>query len=270
MAYRYDNDLEFLKTCSADELDILVTLLTRDKDGKARFNESLTKSPKYKLNAPQHNLYWDVIAEEIQRFGANSIVTLFRRGKGVTYREILIDVCKKMKVNFNYDVCKNIKVNFNSSNGVVASKEPSCKMIEQNLLLKILTDSMDKMSPAELQEITKELNLKTTNFTKEAIVIALQASIRIGGFAAYQVALIVANSVARMLVGRGLALAANAGLTRAMGVFAGPVGWALTGAWTIADLSGPAFRITIPCVIQIACLRAQKKQNESSTADFIY
>lgn len=256
MAYRYDNDLEFLKTCSADELDILVTLLTRDKDGKARFNESLTKSPKYKLNAPQHNLYWDVIAEEIQRFGANSIVTLFRRGKGVTYREILIDVCKKMKVNFN------------SSNGVVASKEPSCKMIEQNLLLKILTDSMDKMSPAELQEITKELNLKTTNFTKEAIVIALQASIRIGGFAAYQVALIVANSVARMLVGRGLALAANAGLTRAMSVFAGPVGWALTGAWTIADLSGPAFRITIPCVIQIAFLRAQKKQNESSTVNF--
>ncbi len=248
MAYRYDNDLEFLKTCSAEELDVLVKLLTIDKDGEKRITEELTQSQRYKSDFPEHNLYWDLIAAELQCFGANSIVTLFRGGKGVTYREILTDVCKKMKVNFN--------------------DNSSCEMIEQNLLMKILTDSMDKMSPAELQEITKELDLKTTNFTKEAIVIALQASIRIGGFASYQVALIVANSVAKMLVGRGLALAANAGLTRAMSIFAGPVGWTLTGAWTIADLSGPAFRVTIPCVIQIACLRAQKGHYEPSTVNF--
>lgn len=248
MAYRYDNDLEFLKTCSADELDVLVKLLTTDKNGKTRINEKLTKSQRYKSDFPEHNLYWDLIAEEIQCFGANSVVTLFRVGKGVTYREILTDVCKKMKVNFNDSF--------------------SCEMIEHNLLLKILTDSMAKMSPVELQEIIKELDLKTTNFTKEAIVIALQASIRIGGFASYQVALIVANSVAKMLVGRGLAFAANAGLTRAMSIFAGPVGWTLTGAWTIADLSGPAFRVTIPCVIQVACLRVQKGHYEPSTVNF--
>ncbi len=248
MAYRYDNDLEFLKTCSAEELDILVKLLTTNKDGKTRINETLTKSQRYKSDSPKHNLYWDLIAKEIQCFGANSIVTLFRGGKGVTYREILIDVCKKMKVNFN--------------------DNSSCEMVEQNLLMKILADSMDKMTPAELQEITKDLDIKTTNFTKEAIVIALQASIRIGGFAAYQVALIVANSVAKILFSRGLALAANAGLTRAMSVFAGPVGLTLTGAWTIADLSGPAFRVTIPCVIQIACLRAQKRHCEPSTVNF--
>ena len=38
-------------------------------------------------------------------------------------------------------------------------------------------------------------------------------------------------------------------------MLAGPVGWALTGAWTLTDVAGPAYRVTIPAVIQIALLR---------------
>lgn len=38
-------------------------------------------------------------------------------------------------------------------------------------------------------------------------------------------------------------------------VFLGPVGWVLTGVWTAIDLAGPAFRVTVPCVLHIAMLR---------------
>ncbi len=78
----------------------------------------------------------------------------------------------------------------------------------------------------------------------------------------YQVAMIVANAVAKALLGRGLTLAANAGLARAIGVFAGPIGIAITVLLTIPAISGPAFRVTLPAVVQIAAMRQQMLNEE--------
>ena len=78
----------------------------------------------------------------------------------------------------------------------------------------------------------------------------------------YQVAMIVANAVAKALLGRGLALAANAGLARMIGIFAGPVGIAITALLTIPAISGPAFRVTLPAVVQIAAMRQQLLKKE--------
>ena len=36
----------------------------------------------------------------------------------------------------------------------------------------------------------------------------------------------------------------------------------LTGLWTAIDIAGPAYRVTIPCVIQIAFLRAKMNYGE--------
>ena len=35
----------------------------------------------------------------------------------------------------------------------------------------------------------------------------------------------------------------------------GPVGWVLTALWTLLDIAGPAYRVTIPAVIQITYIR---------------
>ena len=96
------------------------------------------------------------------------------------------------------------------------------------------------------------------------VAIALQVAIRNSGFVAYQIAVIVANAVAKMLLGRGLALATNAMLTRAVSIFAGPIGWILTGLWTFADLAGPAYRVTIPSVIYVAYMRLKSQYDESA------
>lgn len=235
MAYRHDPDLEFLQNCKNEDLDILVNYLTKDKDGCARLTEGLTLEQKYKTYYPDHKMYWELIAEELQRYGANTFVTLLRFGEGVLYKEILTDVCKRMKVNFN----KNSKV----------------EVIELNLLMKILEDSINKLNPEELKQVVGELNLKTTDFTKQGVIAALQMSIRFGGFAPYKLAVIVANSLAKTIIGKGLPLAINAGLTKSLAIFAGPIGWVLLGLWSAIDIAGPAYRVTIPAVVHIAYMR---------------
>jgi uncharacterized protein YaaW (UPF0174 family) len=71
----------------------------------------------------------------------------------------------------------------------------------------------------------------------EAILAAIQAAIKAGKFLGYQIAVIMSNGVLKAATGRGPSLVANASLTRIMGIFAGPIGWVLTGIWTIVDYS---------------------------------
>ncbi|AND85367.1 DUF3944 domain-containing protein [Clostridium tyrobutyricum] len=237
--YRYDTDLEFLKYCSNEDLDLLVTYLIKDKDGNPRLTEELTYTDEYKLYSPNHKMYWQLIAAELQCFGANTFATLFRGGKGVLYKELLMDVCNKLKVNYN--------------------KNSSTEIIEMNLIMKILTDSIENMDSQQIKDIIKELKLKTTNYSKEALLAALQFAIKIGGFQSYEIAVIVANAVAKQLLKRGLSFTANATLTRAISIFAGPIGWIITGAWTLIDIGGPAYRVTIPSVVQVAYMRLKNK-----------
>ena len=176
------------------------------------------------------------ITDELQRFGGNTFANILR-GHGVPYRTILVDVCKKMKVSFN--------------------KNSSVEVIEGCLLQHVLIKTMEEMSDEDMRNLLAELKIKTTGFGKQAMMAAVQSAIRFGGFASYKIAVIVANAVARALLGRGLSFAANAALTRWIGVFAGPIGWAVTIAWTALDIAGPAYRVTIPSVIQIAYMRVK-------------
>jgi len=240
MAYRSDSDLEFLGEMNSEDLSDLVYCLTHDKDGSVRLTEELTNKDEYKTYYPDHSKYWKLIAAEIQCFGANSFMTMFRGGEGVKYKEVLTDVCDKIKVNYN--------------------KDSSVETIEGHLLMKILKDAIDKMSPDEIKELATEVGLKNTNgITSEAMVGIFQAVFRAGGFKSYQLTVIIVNTVLKALIGRGLAFAGNAALTRTMAILTGPIGWAITGAWTAFDIAGAAYRVTIPAVIQVAALR-QKYQ----------
>ncbi|OOH78697.1 hypothetical protein BOW65_18445 [Pseudomonas koreensis] len=250
MAYREDADLAFFSKLDSDSLNDLVYCLTHDKDGSVRFTEELTYNETYKTHYPDHKKYWELIAAEIQCFGANTFATLLRGGKGVPYKEILIDVCDKMKVNY--------------------SKDSSTEKIENNLLMKILTDALEKMSPEELKELAESIGVSNINLmTAESLVGIFQAVFRAGGFKSYQLTLIIVNAVLKAIIGRGLSLAGNATLMRTMSILTGPIGWAITGAWTAVDIASPAYRVTIPAVIQVAALR-QKHLYEKQAADVTF
>ena len=231
----FDKDLAFLSSASSSDLKVLVDYITHDKSGSPRLTEALTSTKEYKIYYPDKlEKMADSISDELQRYGGNTFANIIR-GHGVSYKTLLCDACKKMKVSFN--------------------KNSSVTTIEMCLLQHVLLKTLEEMSDSDLKNLIGELNIRTTNFTKQAMMAAVQSAIRIGGFTSYKVAVIVANAVARALLGRGLSFAANAALTRWISVFAGPIGWAVTIAWTALDIAGPAYRVTIPSVIQIAYMR---------------
>ena len=229
MAYRYDPDLEFLQNVKSENLEQLVEILVYDpKDGNKRISEELSSKENYIK-------YWKEIAEEIQKYGGNSIANFFR-DTGVLYKGILMDVCDKLKVNYN--------------------KNASTEIIENNLLMKVLEKALEDMTEEERKELLESIGIKnTTNFSQETLLGIFQAVFRAGGFKSYQLTVIIANAILKALIGRGLSLAGNAMLTRTMAILTGPIGWAITALWTAFDIAGPAYRVTIPAVIEISVLR---------------
>ncbi|ELY2908582.1 DUF3944 domain-containing protein [Cronobacter dublinensis] len=238
MAYRYDEDLEFLSKCTDEDLNGLVECLIYDKDGETRWTEELSNNENYKKYKPQHSKYWKDIAAEIQCFGGNTFATMLRGGKGIEYREVLTDVCDKIKVNYN--------------------SKSSVENIEQCLMLKVLNDAFEKMSPEELKDFAREIGVKNLDgLTAKGLVSAFQIIFKAGGFKSYKLTLIIANAILKALIGRGLSFGGNILLTRSMAILTGPIGWALTALWTLIDVGGAAYRVTIPAVIQIAALRSK-------------
>ena len=245
MAYTYDADLEFLGECTDEELKNLAEVLIYDKDGETRFTESITNSDDYKRYGTKYSKYWKVIAGELQEFGGNSFANLFR-GNGVKYDEVLSDVLDKIKVSYN-------------KSSHIINKEDA-------LIEKIFSDMLEDMPEEKKMELVKDMDLKVTGFGNQAIMAAVQAGIRAGGFLSYQITVIVANYIARLLLGRGLTLATNAALTKGLSLFIGPIGWVVTGVWTAFDITGPAMRVTLPACVIVAFLRKttllETKKNE--------
>lgn len=243
MAYRDDPDLAFLSKCTDEELDDLVYLLIYDKDGNARLTEELTMTDVYKKYKPRHSLYWKEIAGEIQCFGANSLATIFRGGKGVLYKEILCDVCKKLKVSYDAN--------------------DSAETIENAMLLKVLGGALEKMTADERMAFAKEIGVSNlNNLTTQTLTMAMQTILKKGGFKSYKLTLIIVNQIVKAITGKGLKLATNATLTRSLAVFTGPIGWSITAGWTLMDIASPATRITIPAVFEIALLRKQIQERQ--------
>lgn len=236
MAYRQDANLGFLSNVSSADLDGLVTTLTHDKDGEKRFTEQLTSSADYKSHFPDHAKYWELAAAELQSFGANSLITALRGGKGVEYKEILCDVCDKLKVNYN--------------------KNADVALIEQNLIMKIVEQAVEKLTPEEVRHMAEDAGV--TDFlllSKEAALAAFMAVFRKGGFKSFQILTVVVNQILKALIGHGLPFAVAGPLMRTASILTGPIGWAVTGLWTAFDIASPAYRVTIPAVIQVAVLR---------------
>ena len=230
-----DNNLNsVLEKATNEDLQYLVDVITN-----ARTN-SLEKEGLYKQHCPDHKKYVNLIADEIRAFGGNTLANMFRGGKGPEYKEIVCDVADKLKAPFN--------------------KDSDIEKVEDAILETVLTQALEKMSESEKQELLKEVgDGKNYSITGPALTTAFITLFRMGGFKSYQLTLIIANTIVKAVLGHGLRLGANAGLTKIMSILTGPIGWAITGIWTAIDIAGPATRVTVPAVIYVAMLR--KKYN---------
>lgn len=241
LRYRNDPGLAFLQFCSHADLKDLVDILMTEK-GEKRLTEQLSAEPHFTGSSHDLPKVWLLIAAELQRFGGDTVASILRGGQGVIYWEILKDVCAHLKVEIR--------------------DGEELSVVEGRVLLKVLKSSLEKMTEEQRAEFVKSSagvfadgKFDPASATPAAILAALQASMAMGGFAAYQVAAIGANAVSRFVLGRGLSFAANAGFMRFLGVIGGPIGIALSAILTVPMFSGPAYRVTVPAVIYVAYLR---------------
>lgn len=246
LVYRPDRGLDFLKLASHEDLEVLVDILIHDK-GTSRIAEQLSKEPEFVSNRNDLTKCWQLIASEFQRFGADSIASAWRGGKGTTYRDMLGAVASRFKVQHD--------------------DQEAFARIEKRLLSKVFEQAVSKMTEEERKAFANELH-KTTNLAQfdaakaapGALLGAMQAAVQLGGFAAYQINMMIVNSVAKAVLGHGLKLATNASLNRMLSIAAGPAGWVLTALMTVQLVTGPAYRVVIPATFYVATLRQKLKQ----------
>lgn len=135
---REDVDLDFLKELENKDLDAFVEIITGQEYDR-RWAERLSSHKLYKEHFPDHKKYIEVIIDEIQRFGGNTFANIFRR-KGVTYRQILCNVCRKMGIRYS-------------------TTNVSTEMMERKLLCEVLIKCLPDMTFADLQRLVEYFNL---------------------------------------------------------------------------------------------------------------
>ena len=229
----YDEDLNpILDNASNEEVGILHDIVMK------KTTEMLSIADAYKRHHPDHKQYADLIAKEIRDFGGNTFVNAFR-GEGPTYHEVVRDAAKAIKAPF--------------------SKSQDIATIESSILATILEKAFEKMTEEEQLVVLEAVGKSNKSWMGGASAMAFQAIFRAGGFASYQLMLIVVNAVVKGMVGRGLSLAANAAMGRAMSIAVGPVGWAVSTLLALIQIAGPSYKVTLPCVLYVAMLRANQR-----------
>lgn len=227
-----DADLvPLLRKCTNEDLDPLVQYILQ----KGWLTQELATTETYKKNQPNHTAYVDEICSEIQRFGGHTFANRLRGGQGATYKKIVCAVADRLKVNFNAN--RDVEV------------------IEEQILLKILEKAWGKMTDEEKAQLLETCGRKGVKIGGGFPLLLLQTVFRYGGFQSYVITYTVANAVVRSIIGKGLRPLTNAVLGRGASILAGPIGVAITAIWTLFELGGPAYRVTIPCVIHVAMLR---------------
>ncbi|MDY2964685.1 MAG: DUF3944 domain-containing protein [Megasphaera massiliensis] len=233
-----DKDLAFLYRCSNDELEFLFQILTT----KGSLSEFITTSPEYKKYGKDYRQYVELLATEVQDFGSNTF--WFRKD----YYTVAKAACKK--------------------SGASCNSLDSIEEIESKMLAHMMGKAWGKLSEKDRNVFIDSCGYSgrdVRNFlAKKGVYSFFGYLLKNGGMASYQTSLIIANAVARQTLNRGISTLAGTtatGLTlgRLASIFTGPVGWALTAGWTVLDIAGPAYRVTIPAVAYIGCLRNIKK-----------
>ncbi|EFN7883015.1 hypothetical protein EEK96_15905 [Escherichia coli] len=221
-----------LLNADKNDIDLLIDYITPD----GKFNFSQSDRVKKALRDGKNSEAIDeetlrLLIRELQHFGGNTVINLFRRN-GVSYSEIVDDVASHLKIK----VAKNAPV-----------KEKESLIIDA-----VFASSWNKMSDDDRRQLLRDMGINTS--------ISLDKLSRME-LPLLQRAAMVASGLAQIATGKALPLIAGLGIGRVLGVLTGPVGLALTGLYTAYDISNPAFRITLPCVVQIAWIRLKNSRH---------
>lgn len=224
---KMENLYELLVTADDNDLEVLI---------KYQANESAYKN----LNTKQERVMR--LIQDIETNGGNTFLNMLRN-KGIHYDEIVQDVAKQLKIK-------------------VPSSIPVDRL-EELIAEAFMEENYKKMSPEEQKQFLQDLGYANGQWPAGGLGAALGLGIgKMGAFATYKLAVIAANYVSRLILGRGLAFVANQMLARGIALALGPIGWGFTALWGAFDLAGPAFSKTIPSVLHVYYLRQKFRQKQ--------
>lgn len=280
--YRYDTDLEFLGEMTNEDLAQLANVIIFDpKDQKKRLTEGVTSTEEYQKYGTQYKMYWKVLAEELQKYGGDSIVNVLRGGKGVLYKEILLDAASKVVddldkkasvIDIENNYIKSLldkafdKMSEDEKKAFLAEIYSAC--LEKNLkgFADNLLSDMKEDSKQALNFLLKNLSVGVSSLTKSmgsAVGRAIGLSLApillktIFGAASATAAKETTKGAIMATLGRqavasgGTAGVAGAGMTIATGGIAAII----FGACLLPTFTSKALRVTIPACFIVAMLR---------------
>lgn len=233
-----DKDLRFLSSCENEDLKVLCDILTHDRLGNIRITEQLTSTDEYNRSYPEDMLFLvPQISNELLKYGSNTLSTLWNREPD-SYETVLRRVCKQMDVK-------------------ISDRDTITKM-ERNLLTTLCQDTLNKMSERELRLLANENGIPDKTLTRQALTAALLMAVRTSRAVLARIAARIIQYIVEIITVRGVATAGIETATRAIGGVLGPIGWIALGAWTVYDITSPAYRVCIPAVLQVAYMRLNR------------
>ena len=128
-----------MQYCNNEDLRALCDILVYDNKGELRLSESLSISDSY-LSCYPDNMkgMWRDLAAELQCYGGNTLMNLFRHGHGPKYESIVYDVCQKMGV-------ENV------------GKHDTAEDMEQKLLIAVSSKAMEEMTEEQIRVLKQVL-----------------------------------------------------------------------------------------------------------------
>lgn len=247
LKFREDSDLNVLALARHEDLKRLADVLTLDAaDGAKRRAQELLDDAAYKVALKTGNLApaWRSIAAELQTWGgdtvANVVRGLFKDHSGVQYREIVRDLCEHVKLKVRAD------------ESIVA--------LEDQLLIELVRSQQENFSREQMTQILEatargiglqECLDKDLSFDELARRSASDPEL------AYILASVVPAiaSVALPVLARLSATTALAAIAPRVGAALAPGIGLLAAASTLSILTSPAYRVTLPAVLEVARIR---------------
>lgn len=240
-----------LRHAMAADLSALADTLTDNGHGRVSLKEETKKS--ILRHKRQHTLHTiaPMLAAEICAFGGNTVANAFRQNKAPAYAVVALDVAKRI--------------------GVKVNKHATVAEIERAIIEKTLLNALKGGKKEELEALFKEQQLTVDH----AQISQLLKEGKANEVVAFLITSCGPYAISRMVNAAmlpALNLALKAGLPALGKVIAGrttallnPIAGVLSAAWMTYDLTGPAWRVTIPAVIRIACIRQANIQQQADT-----
>ena len=231
-----------LSVADSEDLCVLANYITDNGEGRLALdsdvNKRLSGCCKHKLFVQADR---NLIEKEILLFGGNTIANIYRSifssSNTVSYSELVQDVAKKVGTEF--------------------SESDPLQDIEQAILLRIFMQAFEKMSEAERKRVLGDLGITSISTLRHIFRggLAGTTASKALSMASLNVATIVASAVSSQILGSALVAGTAFASSRGIAALLGPIGITVATLWTLADLSSPAYRITLPCVVQVSYMR---------------